>query len=336
MADLTVWGIHSGREGQADELFLKKGVIAVGWADLGDVSKLPADREAFKDLVRKTYGDGIKTSAIPGRAGLFYRFVHEVKEGDLVVFPCRRDRQVHLGRVQGGYKFDPGVNAHFPHQHAVRWLKSVPRVSFTQGALYEVGSALAFFQVKTYADEFRTAVDETPVAPPTSQDESVELVAEDIEQTTRDFVLKTLSQELKGHPFAAFVAHLLNVMGYQTRLSPPGPDGGIDIIAHKDVLGFEPPIIKVQVKSTGGTVGDPEVSSLYGKVSPGEHGLLVTLGVFSGQAKSFGKSKANLRLIDGEELVDLVLTHYERLDSKYKGILPLKRVYVPEALPDDE
>lgn len=36
-------------------------------------------------------------------------------------------------------------------------------------------------------------------------------------------------------------------------------------------------------------------------------------------------------LIDGEELVDLILEHYEDFDSRYKGFLPLKRVYVPEA-----
>ena len=64
-------------------------------------------------------------------------------------------------------------------------------------------------------------------------------------ETTRDFVLKRLAQELKGHPFAHFVAHLLNTMGYRTRVSPEGVDGGIDIVAHKDELGFEPPIIKV-------------------------------------------------------------------------------------------
>src|SRR6185437_15343795 len=77
----------------------------------------------------------------------------------------------------------------------------------------------------------------------------------------------TLAQELKGHPMAHFIGHLLNTMGYRTRVSPEGPDGGIDIIAHKDELGFEPPIIKVQVKSTDkGTIGDPVVSALYGKV----------------------------------------------------------------------
>lgn len=41
-------------------------------------------------------------------------------------------------------------------------------------------------------------------------------------------------------------------------------------------------------------------------------------------------------MIDGTELVTLILSHYEALDSRYKGILPLKRVYVPESLTDQE
>ena len=146
-------------------------------------------------------------------------------------------------------------------------------------------------------------------------------------------MLKKLAQVLKGHPFAESVAHLLGAMGYRSRVSSEGPDGGVDIIAHKDEPGFEPPIIKVQVKSTEGSVGEPVVSALYGKVvAAGEYGLLVTLGTITAQARTFARGKSNLRLIDGEELVDLVLQHYEQFDSKYKGLIPLKRVYVPAPL----
>ena len=119
-------------------------------------------------------------------------------------------------------------------------------------------------------------------------------------------------------------------------MSPPGPDKGIDILAHKDELGLEPPIIKVQVKSTEGTVGDPETSALYGKVSGDEYGLLVTLGTFSRQARDFADGKSNLRLIDGGEVVELALRHYERMDSRYKGLVPLKQVYVPERIEEGD
>jgi restriction system protein len=184
----------------------------------------------------------------------------------------------------------------------------------------------------SYAEEFRAALEGQITPQPAAQDETVALVAEEIEETTRDFILKQLAQELKGHPLAEFVAHLLETMGYRTRISLEGQDGGVDIVAHKDELGFKPPIIKVQVKSSDGSIGDPVVSALYGKVSQGEFGLLVTIGTFTRQARDFARSKSNLRLIDGKELVELVLQHYEQFDSRYKGLLPLKRVYVPEVL----
>jgi restriction system protein len=328
-----MWGIHAGHTGDADSLF-KKGYIAIGWEEMGDMKSFPTDREAFKAAVAKTYPQASPAS-VAGQAGQIFRFVCEMKPGDFVVYPSKQYRKVHIGRIEGPYRYDPALSTGYPNLRKVTWLKEVARTSFSQGALYEIGSALSLFRVKNYADEFLEAVEAKSLTPP-EVDTTIKVVAEEIENNTRDFVLKRLAQELKGHPFAEFVAHLLSIMGYRTRVSPEGPDGGVDILAHKDELGFEPPIIKVQVKSTEGSVGDPVVSALYGKVGATEHGLLVTLGTYTPQAQSFAKSKTNLRLIDGEELVDLVLSHYEKLDSRYKGIIPLKRVYAPELVSDEE
>jgi restriction system protein len=330
--DISLWGIHAGRTGDANALFLKQHRIALGWTELGDLSPLAATREAFKTAVAAALPN-VKPGVIPNNAGQLYRFVHEMKIGDVVIYPSKVDHEVHLGRVDGAYAYEPATEPGYPHVRAVTWLKSVPRTTFSQGALYEIGSALSLFQVKNYADEFRAVLEGQAIpAPPVGEDESVAAVAVDIEETTRDFILKKLAQELKGHPFADFVAHLLTTMGYRTRISPPGPDGGIDIVAHKDEMGFEPPIVKVQVKSTVGSTKNPEVSALYGNVTTGEFGLLVTLGTFTAQAVNFARSKSNLRLVNGEELVRLILEHYDQFDSRYKGLLPLRRVYVPEAL----
>lgn len=330
--DAVMWGMHAGKTGDADNLFLKKNVIALGWREMGDLSK-HKDREDFKKALVETYPNA-KPGAIANYAGQLYRFVHEMKKGDSVIYPSKRDREVHIGVVEGEYKYDARHEEGYPNLRDVKWIKSLPRTAFTQGALYEIGSAMSFFQVKNYADEFKSKVESKAVPDVVSKEEEVAMVPEDMEEAARDFILKRLSQELKGHPFADFVAHLLGKMGYRTRVSPEGPDGGIDIIAHKDELGFEPPIIKVQVKSTSGSIGDPEVSSLYGKVGQNEFGLLVTLGSFSNQSKSFAKSKSNLRLIDGNELVNLILEHYESFDSGYKGLIPLKKVYIPETFED--
>ncbi|MGA2939889.1 MAG: restriction endonuclease [Syntrophobacteraceae bacterium] len=327
-----MWGIHGGRTGGADSLFLQKNLIALGWHTIGDLSKLPATREAFKNRVAEVFTTTMKQGALPVTAGQLYRFVNEAKIGDIVIYPSKNDRHIHIGRIESNYEYSPKEEVSYPHHRKVRWLKNLPRTDFTQGALYEIGAAMSFFAVKTYADEFSAAIEGKEIVIPVAQDKTVALVASAIEDQTRDYILKKLAQELKGGSFEDFIAHLLQVMGYKTQQPKrgKGADGGVDIIAHKDELGFEPPIIKVQVKSKEGPSGDPEVTALYGKCNPDEKALFVTLGEFSSQAQTFARNKTNLRLIAGDELVGLIFLHYEKFDSRYKGLLPLKRVYVPD------
>lgn len=328
--DTTVWGIHAGVGGNARSIFLKKKQVAIGWDTMGDLSKVSPNRDAFKEKLIAVFPNQ-KKGYYPVAAGQLYRFVHEMKTGDIIVYPSKYDRIVHIGEIIGDYEFIQDESG-YPQRRKVKWLKEFPRTKFSQGALYEIGSAIGFFQVKTFGEEFLAVLDGKEVPDESKADESLAYVAEDIEQTTHDFILKKLAKDLKGHGFTDFVAHLLEVMGYKTRVASEGPDGGVDIRAHKDELGFEPPIIKVQVKSTEGSIGDPIVSQLYGKVDKNEYGMFVALGTFTNQAVSFARNKSNLRLIDGEELVDLILHHYESFNSKYKALIPLRRVYVPEVV----
>lgn len=332
MNETPVWGIHAGRTGDAETFFLKKNRIGIGWAKVGDVSALPATRDAFKGAVETAYPDK-KPGAIPNNAGQIYRFVHEMKPGDLVAYPSKLDRRVYVGRIEGQYKHDPQTEPGYPHTRAVKWLKSVAREQLTQGALFELGSAMSFFLLKNFADEFRAAAEGKASAPPVQDDETATEVSKGIAETTEDFLRKRLSQELKGLPFEEFIQHLLECMGYRTRLTQTN-EASVDIIAHRDPLGVEPPIIKVQVKSSSGPMKDEDVSALYSKLSPGEYGLFITLGSFMPKARETERNKANLRLIDGGELIELILAHYDQFGARYKNLLPLRRIYVPDLLPE--
>lgn len=327
----TVWGIHAGKLASADSLFVPKGFVALGWPDMGDLGSISPTRDSFRTQVAEVYPN-VKPGVVPNNAGQLYRFVVEMKVDDLVAYATREGRLVHIGRVSGPYRYDPTMEPSHPNVRPVEWLRTLPRSSFTQGALYELGAAMSFFQIKTYADEFRIAASGSLAPEVITRDDTVTQVAADIEQTTKDYVLKILDKDLKGHPFAELFAHLLNAMGWRTRVSPPGPDQGVDIIAHRDELGLEPPRIKVQAKSGTGSIGDPVVKQLYGSVGDGEYGMVVTTSFFTPQAKMFANQKTNLRLIDGDELLDLIFEHYHKFEARYKGLLPLKRVYVPEPL----
>lgn len=334
--DRNVWGIHAGKTGDAENLFFKQNVVALGWHQMGDLNVISPDRSAFRSAIAKTYPES-KPGAIPVEAGQLYRFVHEMKIGDLVAYPSKRDRLIHIGEVTGNYQYNSETESRYPHRRSVKWLRELPRTYFKQGTLYGIGSAMSFFSLEDYADEFESAVQGKLKVEdaPSIIDETLSQVSQNIEDNTRDFILKKLSRELKGHPFAHFVGHLLECMGYHTRISPEGTDGGIDIIAHKDELGFEPPIIKVQVKSTDKDIGEPAIRDLSGVIQgTNEFGLFVTLGRFGSKAVIFARGRSNLRLIDGNDLVNLIFQYYEQFDSSYKALIPLKRVYIPEVIED--
>jgi len=53
--DKTIWGIHAGRLGEASSLFLKKSAIAIGWHEMGDITRIRAGRETLKHLGGKSH-----------------------------------------------------------------------------------------------------------------------------------------------------------------------------------------------------------------------------------------------------------------------------------------
>src|SRR5690606_35543004 len=89
------------------------------------------------------------------------------------------------------------------------------------------------------------------------------------EETTADLLLRRIHQGLSGFEFEHFAAHLMECMGYTARVTEKTGDGGVDVIAHKDALGFQPPIIKIQCKRQTAQVGEPEVSQLLGTLGEG-------------------------------------------------------------------
>ena len=274
----------------------------------------------------QTYPDAKKGSIATG-AGMLFRFCYEVQIGDYVIFPSKSNREVNIGIVEGDYVYDPS-QVEYVQTRKVKWLKHLPRMSFSQGALYEIGSAMSFFAVKNYADEFLAALSKNfkKSIATDIDDESVGATAEDIIENTKDFILKELSRQLKGYELEQFVADLLQAMGYRTKVSPQGGDSGIDITAYKDEL---PPRILVQVKSQDSDIKETTIQSLKGAMREGDYGLFITLSNYTKNAKKYLDNTPIIRGINGTELVELILKYYEDLSEKYRKMIPLKRVYIP-------
>ena len=291
---------------------------------MGDLSAIAPDREAFRQTYVAAYPDS-KKGSIATSSGMLYRFVHEMQTGDYVVFPSKTDRMVNIGIVEGEYRYVPDA-VEYVQQRRVKWIKHLPRTSFSQGALYEIGSFMSLFTVKNYSDEFLSALEKGFIKDLQGEDESVGATAEEIIESTKDFILKEISRQLKGYDLEEFVADLLQAMGYRTTVSPHGGDRGIDITAYKDEL---PPRILVQVKSQDGNIKETTIQSLKGAMREGDYGLFITLSNYTKNAEKYLENTPIIRGINGTELVELVLKYYSKLSEKYQKMIPLKMVYIP-------
>ena len=336
----TVWGVDMGVH--VGDGPINGGYVAIGWPDMGDLTKISPDREAFKSALAKAYPDK-KAGAIPVDAGTMFKFLHQVKQDDFVIYPSKSDRMVNIGKFDATVNYFAGDPDEYPTRRSVKWLGHFPRSDFTQAALHEIGSFLTLFSVRRYENEFLKKVDVKLDAFNVEQELSVDVQDEltddetatvtaafQAENSTRDFVINRLMSELTGHQFEDFIAHILECMGYTTRVTTKSGDGGVDIIAHMDPLGFEPPIVKVQCKRTTAQTSRPEVDQLLGTLGDGEYGLFINLGSYVRGAVELERNRAKLRLINGEQLVELIFENYRKLSPKYRAMLPLKEIFVPD------
>jgi restriction system protein len=333
---IAVWGVHMGEHVAARPI--EQGYVAIGWHQMGDLSQY-ADRDALKHALAQRYPDK-KAGSRPVDAGTLYRFTRDVREGDIVVYPSKHDRMVNIGRFVGAYGHFPTDPDEYPNHRSVKWLGHFPRNDFSQSALNEIGSFISLFSIREHRNEFLAKVGVVLPEVKAPSPEVVELPADDdtatvavskqAEITTGDFVVRQIMAKLSGYEFEEFVAHLLECMGYTARVTQRSGDGGVDVIAHRDKLGFEPPILKVQCKRKTDQIPRPEVDQLLGTLGEGEYGLFITLGSFSRQSVELERNRSKLRLIDGEQFVELVLEHYGQLAPRYRSIIPLKQIYVPD------
>ena len=141
-----------------------------------------------------------------------------------------------------------------------------------------------------------------PVVVTTSQDEEL-----DAEQFFSDKIAREIARRFPTHDMARLVEGILEAKGYATYFSPPGPDGGVDILASKGDLGFESPKICVQVKSGTTPTDRPTLDQLVGTMQNfnAEQGLLVSWGGFrTSVQREESKHFFSVRLWDSQDLVN--------------------------------
>lgn len=113
-----VWGIRSGSNGEAHDQFVSRGLIGVGWNELGDLSGVTTN-EDIKARMRETY-PGESDAHYRTCAGEIRHLVDRMSIGDPVLYLRPKSTEVILGIIQSDYIHSP--DEVYSITRKVRWL----------------------------------------------------------------------------------------------------------------------------------------------------------------------------------------------------------------------
>jgi len=326
---MPIWMVRAGRHGEQEEKAIDNGFVTIGWNELPDLSNI-GTKDELKKLYNRVY-PGQKKMTIANEVGQIWRFLREISIGDLVALPLKTQSAIAIGRVTGPYEYRTDLGDIIRHIRKVEWIRvDIPRTDFDQDLLYSLGAAMTVCQIRRNNAEAR--IKAMLEGRRIRRRITVEEELGDIEEISRDLILKRIGQKFKGHELARLVEAVLKAQGYITSRSEPGPDGGVDILAGSGPLGFDPPRICVQVKSSASPVGVEVLRALQGTIQSfkAEQGLLVSWGGFKRTVlEEARRNFFTVRLWDSGALLNEILKYYDQFPDDLKAELPLKKIWSP-------
>lgn len=336
-----VYLVRAGRNGEDEDVAIENNLAIIGF------NEIPSLEEARDyDEVAKTVGEALpqsKPRAIGNFAGQLWSFSCAMEEGDIVVLPRKLTSQIAIGRVKGPYRYTE-VNTVLRHTRPVEWLRlDVSRATFRQDLLYSFGAFMTVCNIsRNDAVQRVEAVLEGKPDPgpsatpgitgkkPSSEPDEPETQT-DLAQLAHDQIVAQIQSRFAGHALARLVDAVLQADGWVTKASPPGPDGGVDILGGRGSLGLDEPRLCVQVKSQGSPADVTIYRTLQGAMQTfnAEQGLLVCWGGFNRAVEQESRQgHFVVRLWDSRDLVGAIYRHYEQLPAEIQAELPLKRVWM--------
>jgi restriction system protein len=248
-----------------------------------------------------------------------------------------------LGSIVSAYQWAPDTEAG-SHVRKVKWTSQVPRDSLGVETRNTLGAIQTLFKLNpeawrdieshqaalgTKTGPSNSAVEAAASATRDEPSEAKELIREEVAQKADDFIEDAIGK-LGPYTMQDLIAGILRAMGYITKVSPPGPDRGVDIFASPDGLGLQEPRIFVEVKHREGQMGAKEIRSFMGGRKQGDRCLYVSIGGFSKDAHyEAERSLIPLTLVNMADLRKLLVDHYDRLDAETRALVPLRKIYWP-------
>lgn len=294
---------------QSDELI-------IGWAEADGLLDSNLSWESFRDIVRRAYyADQPDLRRAGGAAGHLWRFIRDMKSGDLVVVP--HGAEFFVAEVSGPATYDRAkINDDSAYRRPVRWVNSGQPISRqlarsalvsrmkTQGTCADATDLL---------DEIKECLGlaEGGQAPTFQNDLQARLI--------REVLTELRSGRIESFGFERVIQSVLRGLGAEeVRIVPRNQDKGADLLATFRVAGAFQQVVAVQAKhwQPEPPVSRDVVEQLIRGIEAesANLGMVVTSGSISDEAvqaaeQYFEQKGIRIELLDGEQFAKLMVEH---------------------------
>ncbi len=316
----NIWCVRADG-GTFTQHFLNGGYAGIGWKeidkDLGNISS----RDQLYPIVRAAYPDVQSAIVIGNYVGQIARFLLEIQPEDYILTPAADTEWLHYGQVGPSPSYFYAVvddGCPYRHRRHLTWAKErLKRGDFSVPFQTTIRSSLTVFAV-SQRDEFLTAIgqlDSIPKPQPAQYD-PFRVVLEQV-------------LELDSKEFEILVGHLLTALGFEgSEVTGKTGDGGVDAIGELNISNLAKVKLFVQAKryKIGTKVNANTVKQLRQAIPFGGQGAFITTADFQSAAAEVALAPGfpRIGLINGRQLVDLLIEHWNDIPPEFQERLGLK------------
>jgi len=293
---------------------LQTNQLITGWAKAKGLLNKELNWVEFREVIRKTYYADDQTLRRAGAAaGNLWRFIREMKPGDLVVVPHGND--FYVAEITGDAIYDDTkVDEDSAYRRPVRWLndkKAISRKLADADLLLRMKTWNTSARADDLLDKIHNSLNYARVGkrPTFNSQLYTRLIENTLDEIQNGFI--------DDRGFEKLIESLLRKLGaVDTRIVPRQQDKGADILATFRVAGIIQQVVAIQAKHWKGKspVSFEVVQQLINGIEAegADLGMVITSGAISEKAREaaeqyFEKTGVNIDLVDGEMFAKLLV-----------------------------
>jgi restriction system protein len=307
------FGIYTDR-------FVRGGYAAIGWVEELDLGKTKSKEDLYS-IYRREHPEETSNLVIGQQVGQIARFLFDIKPGDYVITPDSDTELLHVGvmaQASPYFHADDGDGCPFPHRRKVEWLpETFKRGVFSVPFQNTMRSSLTVFYV-SQNEHFFEVIGRKSL----SQHQ-----AHEVYDPYRPVLEQLL--ELNDKEFEILITRLLSALGFEsTKHTGKSGDGGVDATGELNVANLATMKLFVQVKryKLGSKIAAKDVKALRQSIPSGGQGAFITTADFQKAANDIAVEPGfpRIGLVNGYQLVDLLVEHWSDIPEEFKNRLSLK------------